>query len=623
MNTICAVVADSPREVQNLLEKMMQLQAGTGLQRDRWIVDDSGRFGIATSGTAASDVFYLNRDKNLAVAFSGRISNFHKIVDACNREGEDPLPKGYAALVARLYRQSGVDCIDQLYGHFSFIIWDGEKNQLVAFRDHVGSLPLFYTSAEDGTCAIASNIRALIGTGISPDSLNHEAIFHFLYDKSFIPPDTPYEHIKSILPGECLRCSPGKQRTERYYITPIHKKSMNEVEAIDLADSLLREVLEENIKDLQKIGLLFSGGVDSTLLLSMVKTLTDKPIHTYSISIATGKEDDTYVKKAVDYFGTEHTTVAFDEHVFKKHCSRIISAYPTPGFGGWHVYLGAGAAAKDDIECIISGFGGELVFGIPGFFKYLERIHFLLRFLDPSKYHQKALLNLMSRCAKPLSNFGTPGILFKIYVDLRMGINRWFNSRIAEDRLRNLFSCNAQHFTSITDRYLCDYIESRTTDFADRVSYSRMKNFEGSKILGKCNELARCNNVELLIPLMDRRIVEYGFSIPHRLKSLKGQYRYLEMKLSSRYHNFVRGKYPFTMPFDDWLRSHLPDDAARAFDPDHICNRGIFRPGALAALWKEYQQGDAELSWTDIFAFISLDMWLRTMSEHPDRTCRD
>lgn len=609
ISTIFAVSAGSAEQANSLLEKI----SGEGFRKDTegsgGALSDSGLMGIGAE-SADSGGFYHDPENGIAVAFSGRITNSAELADKVAADGNKPLADRFAELSGRLFLRFGIGFLEMLHGYFSIIMMDEKNGRLFACRDHSGFMPLFYSTGRDGKTGIASRVEPLIETGAASSDLDLQAIFYFLCDKAFVDGETPFKEIRGVKAGEYIIVGSDGVHTERYYKTPIKRKPMSEKEAIDEADTLIREILSEQISHFDRIGLLFSGGVDSMLLLSAVRDLTDKPIHTYSVSVESAGKDNEYIKKASEHFGTTHTDVTLDDSAFRDNILPLISSFPTPAVGAWHVYLGSKAAGNDGVKGLICGFGGELVFGISSVNRYLEKLHRILGFLNGRRALDSVLLRAIGSLGSLLSRIYPPAGLVKSYTGLRVDGQRWYDSMFSEKRVAGLMSADSGGFRRVREKYLDDYSESGTEDLTDMLLYARMKNFEGNKVLGKCNEIARLNGTELLVPFMDRRMVEFGFSIPHGVKTTDGRFRYVEAQVAARYHNFERDKSAFMAPFEDWMRNVLPKEAEMAFDPAHSAKLGIFKPDELEALWLRFKNEESELSWADIFTLISIHYWL-------------
>jgi asparagine synthase (glutamine-hydrolysing) len=612
-NTICAVSLNSPGDVKSLLGRMILTQSGKPLDDRLCFADASGRFGIAASGQFSGDAFYHDPGGRTAVVFSGRMINSDRLEDMLDASG-GTINKGDAALAGRLFLQFGPDFVSKIHGPFNIIIWDSFGEQILVFRDQVGSLPLFYSAGTGNIRAISSRVEALVDTGIASQDLDHEAIYYFLCDKAFASDRTPFADVKGLLPGHRLTMDLSRFTTERYYRVPVREIYMSEDEAVDRAEALLIEVLEENISRAERIGLLLSGGVDSLLLLGVVRSITDKPVHTYSVFLDEEGKDEEYTRKASAHFETVHREIKLDRTVFRDNIVELINGYPTPAVGAWHIYFGTRAAGMDGVRSVITGFGGELVFGVPDTYKFMDDLHKSFRFLDPGLSAGRNALRLTGWSGELLSRLHPRARLFRQYADARLGKQRWLGSKLTKKRVKDLLAFDTRDFPEVSDKYLTDYSESGTSDLIDMLLYSRMINFEGNKVLGKCDELARRNGVGLINPFMDRRMLEFGFSIPNGLKHRSGQYRHLEITLSERYHHFKRNKSAFIAPFEEWLRLDPPDEARLSFDPADATRLGIFDPAALEAIWEEFQKKDSDLAWADIFAIISLEVWLRNLS---------
>ncbi len=616
LSLLSAIKVKPARDTASVLEAMAARQRGWGAEKCHVWMDPAGGVGLAASGGDRWDAFYRSDNDNLTVVFTGRLTNHRQVLHERCKKNPGP-PSGFAEIIARLYLEHGVDCLNMLQGYFCFVLWDGNRQELHAARDPMGALPLFYSEVRDDTLFVSSQIAPILATNMVTASLDREAIAHYLHDKSFLQPSTPYSAVRSFRPGTRLVHGERGLHMDSYHRIRLDKEEMNQDEAVGRADELLRAILEEQVAPFDRIGVCFSGGVDSLLLTAMIKALTDKPVHTYTVWTGSNNEDMEFAHEAARYFGTSHRMIELKGDLIKNHLPAIVEGYPTPAVGGWQIYMSTKGAREDGIGIAFSGHGAEISFGLDWNQLKFDRIHSLLRFLDlvPLSF-QKAGCACLNRL---LTLYGDANIqLLHDYLERRLGIQYWNSSKLTEKRIHFLFPTGTRQFRSIGEHYRNDYLASGSADFLDQQIYSRLVNFEGNHAQGKNNHLAQHNGVELALPFMDRRFLDFGLKIPHALKNIGGQYKYLEVRLAKKYHQFERierKKAAFSMPFGNWLREELRETAEDAFSEENLKRIGCFRHEAVREIWRGFLDGSETLHWTDIQAFISLDLWLRQVGQ--------
>jgi asparagine synthetase B (glutamine-hydrolysing) len=164
---------------------------------------------------------------------------------------------------------------------------------------------------------------------------------------------------------------------------------------------------------------------------------------------------------------------------------------------------------------------------------------------------------------------------------------------------------------SIGCAYKKYYEDSGSDDFVDQLMYARLMNFESNHAQGKNNFLAQCNGVALVLPFLDRRFLDFGLSIPNKIKSINGEYKHILLKLSKKYHEYKRDKAAFGMPFKTWHLNELKDTVDEVFSCDSISGKLLYKKDNMMSLLDKYKKYDDQISWSDIQSIISLDIWLR------------
>ena len=563
--------------------------------------DPEDRFGVIISRDGGR-CLYEDKEKELTIAVTGRVSNKDDLAKRFSEANKED-----AYLIAKGYLEYGEKIFDSLEGYFCAIIWDKKNHRFLAYRDHMGAIPLFFSLLQNGI-VVSTEIGSLWPKGLLPRDLDRQAIFNYLHEKSFLPPFTPYCAIKSLDAGELLEYDSGKIAIEKRYRLQFVKCAMEQPQALEELESTLLKVMEEQIAPFSEIGILLSGGNDSLFLISVLKSLTHKPIRTYTILMETNAVDEEYANKAAAYFGAKHKNIFLTDELIQKHAKQIVCNYQLPTIGGWHVYFGTHAAKEDGVSATMAGFGGEIGFGIP-FSEVLNRIHQCFKLLDelPTPLNRFSIYFLENLANKSKRISHITNELYR-YLCFKQGILMWHSGKLRESDILTVMSETPGKYDSIRFKYLKDYRQSNTNNFLEQLTYARLLHFEGNAVLGKLNTLAEKNSVELLLPLLDRRMLEVSFRIPFEVKA--GQFRHLQGKIASKYHHFRRKKSGFVMPFDKWLKTLLCDAAEKAFSPHNIERQGIFDPVKLPRLWEGYLAGNSDLSWSDIYPFVTLSQWI-------------
>lgn len=309
---------------------------------------------------------------NLHLVFNGTIYNYKTLRQQLSKEGYSFFSDGDSEVIIKAYHKWGADCVEHLHGMFAFAIWDNEKRQLFVARDRIGIKP-FYFVKTDKEFRFASNIQALLAAKDTDTSIDSVALHNLFSLHAVVPaPRTIFKGIRKLPPAHCLTISEdGVVKQKRYWSLNATRpeKALSEQEWIEAVHDALRQAVKtrKEIADVP-VGVLLSGGLDSSLLVALLDEAGVEDIRTFSIGFEdigdeAGSEFE-YSDAVVERFGTIHQKLHIPNEEVLKRLPEAVANMAEPMFGQDAVafYLLSEQVSKH-VKVVQSGQGADEVFG--------------------------------------------------------------------------------------------------------------------------------------------------------------------------------------------------------------------------------------------------------------------
>ncbi|MGH7180974.1 MAG: asparagine synthase (glutamine-hydrolyzing), partial [Nitrospiraceae bacterium] len=275
-------------------------------------------------------------------------------------------------VIVHLYEQYGERCVDKLRGMFAFAIWDVRKRRLFLARDRVGIKPLYY-SVNEKSVIFASEIKALLADPSVTREVDPQTIDKFLTFFYAPGPETMFRSIRKLPPGHYLICEDGKFQLHQYwdlaFTGETRKWSLNDATA-DLVD-LLRETVRSHMISDVPVGVLLSGGVDSTGLLSFCAEEANQKVKTFTVGFGGEQfaDERIYARLAAHRYGTEHYEMTISAEDFRDFMPIYVRQMEEPVCEPPAIALYyITRLASEHVKVLISGEGGDEAFA--GYQKY-------------------------------------------------------------------------------------------------------------------------------------------------------------------------------------------------------------------------------------------------------------
>ena len=549
-------------------------------------------------------------DGRVSVVYNGEIYNFKKLkeelsdypfISACDTE-----------VILAAYLKWGIDGIKRLNGMFAMGIFDRQRQKLYLVRDRMGKKPLYYW-LKDGNLVFASELKPILKCPGFSAGIRREVIPRFLYQQYLCEPDTIFEDVKKVRPGEVLSFSEGTVKRWKYWdLKEVRReKKKQPVESYGQAKEELKEILrgavgERMLADVQ-VGTFLSGGYDSTLVTALAASLSGEPVKTFSVGFHEKQYDEAgYAKEVASYLGCDHTEMYIGEKDMFSLVESIPAYYDEPFADSSQIpSMLVAALAKEKVTVALSGDGGDELFC--GYNVY-------------EKVRQAQLLDIPGGAAKAVGDILhiTDKYPFKIRV---IAGNRNKEAKTQFIAGNNIRLAESMAVAGAGEKIPCYYAgESayQEKNWQERRMLLDMETYLPGDILCKVDRASMKYSLETRCPILDTAVVEYSFRLPHEYKYKKGNKKRILKDITC---DFVPGellerpKTGFSVPLDKWLRGPLKEQVLSYGNRDFLAKQGIFRPDFTAEFLEKYMKtgdkgaGSGENYSRILWAFFIFQKW--------------
>ena len=499
-----------------------------------------------------------------------------------------------AEAILHAYRRYGVDCVKHLNGMFAFALHDRTRGEVMLARDRFGIKPLYLCEGADGV-RFASEIKALLRARSTAPEVSPRALAGFLQANFTTGTETLVKGIERVMPGEAVTVRDGRvSRRWRYWtVWEVRPQKWQYRDAVSYFDSLANTVVTEHLRSDVPVGLFLSGGMDSSLLLALMSRLGDKPAVALSARLGGNARDETvFARQTAKYFGVEHHIVELDARALLERLPLAVwSADDLTADYANLPTLALAEAAGESLKVVLTGEGGDEVFA--GYGRYRVR--------GPKRWRD--------RLRAPFTGgFRAQGLFAPAWVD------RCFGRLLREHR--DAWRAPLERAWSAAPPSWSDLQRMQAAD---------IDTWLPEDLLVKADRMLMVHGIEGRVPFLDHRIVEFGLSLPDRLKCglLTGK-RFLR--------RFARGMLPdevcagpkrgFTVPVQSWLAGTWLDRMEATLVSHPFVREWLVPEGVSALCREQARRGRVSSSlWAILNAAMWHDLFIDGSGERPaDRT---
>jgi len=513
-------------------------------------------------------------------------------------------------------------------GMFGFAVFDKKEETLTIGRDRFGEKPLYY-SYQNGIFMFSSELKALKYNPFFDRTIDRRSLQNYLRKSYISAPSTIYQKTSKLSPGSLMQIELGANtkisKPEKFW--NIEKCFLNQNELVTENDDAIIRTVEKKLSSIvsnqmlsdRSIGAFLSGGIDSSMITSLMQANSILPVKTFTIGFEESEFDEAkYAKKISSHLGTSHTEVYISDKDAMNIISDLPEIYDEPFSDASQIpTLLLSRVASAHVAVALSGDAGDELFCgynryhfAAKYWKYIRALPYALRkYISSSIDVLIPFLNFISsKTTLPINDFNFLAKVQKIGAAFNSkDINQYYDFvtdkwNLADELL--LGDCSSNDlFDSSTTNLGCEVSELMLTDY---------KTYLPDDVLCKLDRASMSTSLETRIPFLDHELVDFVTRLPMHMKFRNGKGKWLLRQILLKYipkHLIERPKMGFSVPIASWLRGPLRDWAESLMTEHKIKSEGFFVYEKIKRKWDEHTYGKRDWS-EQIWAILMFQAWL-------------
>lgn len=556
----------------------------------------------------------------VTLTFNGEIYNFRNLRRELEGYGRRFRSDSDTEVVLQGYEQWGEAVVDRLRGMYAFAIWDPRSDVMLLARDRLGIKPLYFHRTSRHLL-FASEVRSLLASGLVPRQIDLAAVDQFLAFQSVAPPRTLVRGVEMMPPATCLMAGPSGQAKERRYwdLLGSADRQTSTSESTARVGELLEEATRLHLVSDVPVGVFLSSGVDSTAVAALVRRAGAVP-RTFCVSFpGTRYDEGPHAREIAARLGADHVDIPLAESECRAQVPEALAAIDHPSADGVNTYVVSRAVSAAGLKVALSGLGGDELFGgYPSF----RRLRQLARYARAWQWSTAPVRRMAAATVRTLGSTSPSASKAAALLETNGGLAETYpllRQLFPPQRRRDLLGAavveqaaeQGDPYVSLLARALERYPDAGLMAL---VSYAEARTYMHDVLLRDTDQMSMRHGLEVRVPLLDHRLVEYVMGLPDEAKQVNGiPKRLLVDGVGGDVLSEVaaRPKQGFVMPFDLWMRDEL-----RAFCDEHLGPTGaaqqqVLRRDAVQAVWQSFLCGRGE-TWSRPWALVALNAWMKT-----------
>ncbi len=622
--------AQPPDGARELLHSMCERMVHRGPDSEGLMVSGSVALGmrrLAIIDLVTGEQPTRNEDRTVSVVLNGEIYNYRELRRMLEKRGHSFASQSDTEVLPHLYEEFGEDMLAHLNGMFALALWDSKRRKLLLARDRFGEKPLYW-GVFDNTLLFASEPKVLLAHPAVTSALNLAALRQYLSFDYIPAPFSIYEGIHKLPAAHLLTLEDGKLDVRRYWRLSYKtaEPPPSEADAATRLFDLMADSVRMRLVSDVPLGILLSGGVDSSTVAALAVRASSEPVKTFSISFAESSFDESsYARAVAKFLGTDH---------HEERLSANLAANLVGDIGSWMdepfsdpslvpTYL-LSRFTRRHVTVALGGDGGDELFaGYP-----MYQGHRLAEiYARTPKFLRSALIEplvgLLPVKTKNLSfDYKAKRFITGSKYDPVTRHHIWFGSFTPDEQQKLL---TPEVLRASDDDVYRDaraiWNECDSSDLIERMQSIDTQLYLAEDILTKVDRASMAVSLEVRAPFLDPRVAEFAASLPSNYKLRGRTTKYiLKRAIRGSLPSFVtrRGKKGFGVPVAEWLKDNLKPLARDLLSPERVRRAGVFNADYVTRLQDEHERGTAnhrKLLWT----LLMFELWHESFIETPRR----
>jgi asparagine synthase (glutamine-hydrolysing) len=641
---IAGIFTDAPRsaeELSNDVRRMTDPIAHRG-------PDDSGEWVDAEAGVALGfrrlAIIDLSEQGHQPmrsgsgrfwIIFNGEIYNYRDIRQELEQAGFRFRGHSDTEVMLGAFEKWGVaDATKRFVGMFAFATWDHQRRELTLGRDRLGKKPV-YVYSEPGLVTFGSELKTLVNGPSFDRTVDSDAAAAFLRYLYVPGPKTIYTHVVKLPPGHTLTIrdvSKPLPASQPYWsIEEVAARGLanpftgSDAEAIDETHALIRQAVDQRMFADVPLGAFLSGGIDSSTVVAQMQALSSRPVKTFSIAFDSKEHNEAHHAAAIArHLGTDHTETMLTGADALELVPRLAEMFDEPfaDTSQLPAYLVC-AVARRAVTVALSGDGGDEVFGGYNRYTYAEQV------FDRVSTVPRAARHLIARSigGVPVASWDRAHQMVSPLLPSRLRqrlpgeklhkIGRLFGSDSPAEMYRSLLSAWQRPEDLVIGGHDRSKVVERVMDgplqggMLDRMMLADQMTYLVEDSLVKVDRVSMATSLEVRVPLLDHRLVEFSWRLPSHMKVRGGEGKWILRQVLYRMvprELIDRPKMGFSVPLGAWLRGPLREWAEELLTTERLEQDGLLRAAPIRQAWREMLAG-RDATPLSLWAVLMLQAW--------------
>ena len=563
----------------------------------------------------------IHQDTGAALVFNGEIYNFRELRRALEHRGIQFRGNSDSEVLLHALLEWGTDALTKLRGMFALALFDPRTETLLLARDPLGIKPL-YIGSSGGSLGFASEVRALLASGLFPSAVNDRAVSTYLAYGAVQAPDTIFKSIVPFPPGSWQRWDlstnvPRPTATRRFWEFPEPNSSMTEEEAVAAVSTTLDDAVRMHLVSDVPVGVLLSSGLDSTIVTSLAARHS-ADIRTFSVGFA--DHDDfselALANETARRLGVRHTSIPVTDSEARERLQGWLASLDQPSMDGWNVYTVCSTVREHGIRVALSGQGGDELFGgyssftdVPKALGIHERLGHLPRSALGMLVSVGSALSNSARVDKAADMVACDGSVLSLYLHRR---------RTLSDRHMKALGVVPESL-NLTADFLPREVVPELRLGADTIAnVSQLESifYLGNMLLRDSDTNGMAHSLELRVPMLDTVLLNLVYSLPgdRRLPHGRADKHLLRLSFGSllQERHLQAPKRGFALPIGRWMVGPLREFCEASL---HELQQWIgVRPEGVRRIWTSFLKTPDSPSWSRAWELCVLGSYLSSVN---------
>jgi asparagine synthase (glutamine-hydrolysing) len=629
---ICGVVGIDSREASEpAVRRMMAAMLHRGPDEEGMLFAPpvaAGMRRLSIVDLAGGSQPVWNDAGTLAIVYNGEVYNFLELRAELESAGHRFRTRSDTEVVLRAYEAWGERSVERLQGMFAFAIVEmpdggvGRPARVFLARDRMGIKPLYYALVA-GKLVFASEVRALLASGLVPARVSADAIPGYLLLGSVCEPQTLIEGVCSLPPG-CWMAVAAENRVsaapvpKRYWEPPAQTPE-SVPQTARRTRALLEKAVEGHLIADVPVGVFLSSGLDSTAIAALASRARSG-IHTFTVAFTDadkGFSEAEIARRTAVRLKTDHRELTLSSDEVLSRLDEAIRGFDQPSMDGINTYFVSWAARQSGLKVALSGLGSDELFGGYGTFTSTPKIARAMRF---ARMLPAPLRALIAKTLSKSNGFGaTPDASRKATAAVLNPTalpDPYFFTRLLftpENAAAALPSAYSLWKKSPSCRWFADSAaRARSMDDFTAVSWLELRSYMLNTLLRDTDAMSMHHSLEVRVPFLDAPLVDYVLSLPEKAKHHAARPKSLLVEALGEVFPeeiLAQQKRTFTFPWENWLRGSLGERVAGGI-ADWSPSLEQHLPRQFAEkVWSDYLAG--RTTWSRPWSLYVLNEWIK------------